>query len=179
MPDPKNSDRLVRLSQVEYFPKTFLQPCVVTASGTTSGRASLRGSTLIRDISEAHGESRSPAALMLANSEKVPGDMVGIPTMDRTDDSLDIDWKDKGKLAVIDLAKLLKFKKIEIPDGTNLVIDLYEDVDSEFGQVVGLKLTSCQFFPRRKGTPRKKKSDTPNGANTGGQPAPASGEQTP
>jgi hypothetical protein len=167
---PKKDDqRRVRLSQVEYYPKSFIQPCLVTAGGSTTSRASLRGSTLIRDVSEAQGESRSPAALMLLESEKVPGDMVGVPTMDRTEDDLAIEWKDKGKLAVVDLAKLLMLKKIEIPRGTNMVLDLYDDQDSAFGRVVGLKLTSFQFFPRRKGTPRKKKSDNPgSGEQTGG-----------
>lgn len=172
-PEPKKGDRRVLLSQVEYYPKTFIQPCLVTPGGNTSGRGSLRGSTLIRDVSETHGESRSPAALMLAESERVPGDMVGVPTMDRTADNLDIEWREKGKVAVVDLAKLLTFKKIEIPVGTNLVIDLYDDEDSEFGRVIGIKLTSCQFFPRRKGTPRKKKkSDNPDG-----KPEAGGGEQ--
>lgn len=167
--EPKKGDRRVRLSQVEYYPKSFIQPCLVAAGGSTVGRASHRGSTLIRDISETHGESRSPQALLLADSEKVPGDMVAVPTMERSPDNLDLDWKAKGKLAAVDLAKLLTLKKIEIPKGTNLVIDLYADEDSEFGRVIGLKLTSAQLYPRRKGTPRKKKSD--------GKTEPGSGEQ--
>jgi hypothetical protein len=61
----------------------------------------------------------------------------------------------------LNFVKLFAAKQIVIPDGTRMMIELYEENDPDFGPAVGMKLKSAAFVPKKKGTPRKKKSTAP------------------
>jgi hypothetical protein len=106
------------------------------------------GGELIGDVSEAHGRTRKPAGLDLYESQTQPGDLVGVPVVALTPDSLPMTWSERGRRGMVDMGKLLTERQTVIPADTRLVIELYPDKDAELGDVVGFKMKGAQFLPK-------------------------------
>lgn len=75
------------------------------------------------------------------------------------EDHLEVQWLKKGKLAKINLARLMSLKQVVIPDGTRMTIEIYPEHDPDYGPVIGMKLQGAPCVPKKKGKPRKKKAE--------------------
>ncbi|MDF2630943.1 MAG: hypothetical protein K0R39_4774 [Symbiobacteriaceae bacterium] len=146
---------------------------MVIAFDSYQGRCPFRASKLIGDTAEAHGETRTISYLMPVDSEKVEGNVSLVPTNEDSEDNLSVDWRESGKVAVVDMIRLLAHKSITIPDKSNMVIELFADTDSTYGKVIGMKFVGATFEPQKE-RPKKAAPKTGTGTqtNNGTQNAP-------
>ncbi|HWI65351.1 MAG TPA: hypothetical protein VNT75_26260 [Symbiobacteriaceae bacterium] len=149
------ANRRLPLGGITIQRRNYKDPYLIIPFDRYSGKATAKGSEIIARVGEAQGEGRKPAELFLAESEKQPGDIIGVPTSEQSDDNLKITWVEGGKVATVQVDKLLAYKKIVIPADSRMFISLYVDEDSTFGTVIGMKVNSADFEPIR----RKKGDD--------------------
>ncbi|HEY3365764.1 MAG TPA: hypothetical protein VGK74_11975 [Symbiobacteriaceae bacterium] len=140
--------RKLKLGAIKYYQKVYRGSHISVKAGRYMGRASAMGGELIGDVSEAHGRTRKPAGLDLYESQTQPGDLVGVPVVALTPDSLPMTWSERGRRGMVDMGKLLTERQTVIPADTRLVIELYPDKDAELGDVVGFKMKGAQFLPK-------------------------------
>lgn len=173
--------RRIRLSQVDAKPKNYRDCCMVIPFDSYQARCPHRASKLIGTVSKAHGETHTISSLMLLNHDQHEGDVILVPTTEESEDNLKVEWSEAGKQATIDVLKLLAYKKITIPEGSNMVVEMVAEDDKVFEKVIRLKLVDAQFEPKKEGTPRKKNPQTAPGTGTQTNPgtqANAGGQNT-
>lgn len=156
---PPENPRALKQNQVKFRPRGFKDARFVVPFKGYQGESTALGAELISEVSQAQGKQANPIYLYLVDHEKNVGDIAGIPTMEDSDSSLELAWEDKGSTAKANFAHVFALKRIEIPEGTKMIIELYEDVDSHYGPCVGMRLSSATFEPIKKGKPRAKKAD--------------------
>ncbi|HEY3367180.1 MAG TPA: hypothetical protein VGK74_19160 [Symbiobacteriaceae bacterium] len=154
--------RKLKLGRIKYYQKRYRGSNLSVDAGGYMAQASAMAGELIGDISEARLTSRKPVALEVYESQTQPGDLVGVPIMEATDDSLDITWADKGRRGKVGMGKLLTDRQTAIPEQSRMVIELYPDQDAALGNVVGMRMKGAQFLPKKKGKSRKKTDETKN-----------------
>jgi len=161
---PENDPRRIRLSEVGAKPKTFRESCMVVKHGSYQGRCPFRASKLIGDTAEYHGLTRTISYLMPLNSEKTPGDVLLVPTDEETDDNLPVEWANAGKEATVDMIQMLAHKKITIPEGSNMIIELYPETDPVYEKVIGMRFVGATFEAQKE-RPRKTGAQAGGGKN--------------
>lgn len=145
--NPNKEARVIRLGQVDYVPANVLESYLIIPWNRKGGTATLRGSELLADSSEHQGEGRSPTQCLFVNAKNNPKDVLAVLSNEKTDDTVKVEWRNQGQNAVIDMAKILTHLGTAIPKGTRMFIELYEDNDPDWGQVVGLRINSPEFRP--------------------------------
>lgn len=163
---PENDPRRIRLSKVDAKPKSYRQLCMVVRFGSYQGLCRFRASKLIGDTAEAHGETRTISYLMPFDSEKVPGDVLLLPTNEASEDNLKVDWKKSGKEATVDMIKLLAHKKTTIPENSNMVIELYAETDPVYNEVIGMRFVGATFEAQKERPKKAGKGTQPPGTGT-------------
>lgn len=153
--EQSGANRRLQLGGIVVQRRNYKDPYLIVPFDRYSGKATAKGSELMANVGEAQGEGRKPAELFLAESEKIPGDIIGVPTSEQSDHNLKVTWVEGGKVASVQVDKLLAYKKITIPANSRMFISLYVDQDSSFGTVIGMKVNSADFEPIR----RKKGDD--------------------
>lgn len=167
--NPENDPRRIRLSKVDAKPKSYRQLCMVVRFGSYQGLCPFRASKLIGDTAEAHGETRTISFLMPFDSEKVVGDVLLLPTNEDSPDNLKVEWRKSGKEAVVDMIKLLAYRKTTIPENSNMIIELYPEMDPIYEEVIGMKFVGATFEEQKE---RPKKSSPATQPGTGTQTTP-------
>lgn len=141
------SDRTVRLSEVEFVPKNYADANITVEERGYVAKASRNGSKLVSQTGVAQGTGAAPTHLQVVKSEKDPTEFVLVPTNDESADYIKLDWIDRGRFVRFHMGKLLKLKKMEIPKGTRLVANIFPETDSKYGNVVGILLNEVDYVP--------------------------------
>lgn len=153
--------RILKLSEVKFYPRNYSDAYVRVDSDGYTGESTVKGAELVDEVSLAQHNKAKPTDFLVADSAKNPGDVICVPMMGGGEDYIELTWISKGRAFKLNLAKLLTLKEILVPEGTRMVISLYQDDDPDYGPVVGMKLKGAAFEPKQKGKPRKKKGDNP------------------
>jgi hypothetical protein len=161
LPAPAQASRLLKLGEVKYVPRNLVGAVTTVDYTGNTGIVRALGVEAIDDVSRGHNIQEKAPFLFFADHKTNPDDVIAVPSLVETPDTIPIDWLEKGHVAKLNFAKLFTMKKISIPAGTRMVIDLYEETDPDYGPCVGMKLMAAQFVPKKKGAPRKKKQSTP------------------
>jgi hypothetical protein len=147
-PNPTPNDRLVRLSEVEFLPRHYKDASLTVDEDSWMAKSTRSGGRLISQTGEARGQTAAPSHLQVVKSEKDPSEYVLAPTNEESDDHIEVTWYDHGRFVRFHAGKLLQLKKIEIPEGTRMVVSLFPDTDSIYGQVVGIRLSVPKFVAK-------------------------------
>lgn len=103
------------------------------------------------EISEASGArnlaSPTPPALEIHASEESGNVLYGVPTMEKSDSHLLLDWEEKGRRVKTNMIHLLQAKKLQIPADTRMVIRVEHVKHATLGPCVKLSWTSQCFVP--------------------------------
>ena len=162
------SDRTVRLSQIDFTPRNYLDANVTVDGRGWTAKTSWNGGKLISQTGLAQGTGPAPTHLRVVKSEKNPGEYVLVPTNEASSDYIAVEWYNKGRFARFHFGKLLALKKMQIPKGTRMVATLFPETDSEFGNVVGILLNNVEYAGTK--TQTKGKADVNPTAESNTEP---------
>lgn len=145
---PNKEDRILKLSQVKApDPVNVLESFLIIPWNRKTATSTAKTAKLFADTGEANNEGRSPTWLLLADSKTHPPDLIGVVSNRESADALEMIWTDQGNTVAVKAKKLLALRGITIPRGTRMFISVYEDVDPDFGKVVGIRINSATFQP--------------------------------
>lgn len=143
-------NRVLKLGKVIHYQKNFKHAAIVVSGDGYMGEARAKAAKVISDCSRAQHIQEKAAYLMVVDAVDNPDDVLAVPTMAESADHVRLEWVRNGRQVRMNLGELLTLKEIAIPDGTNMVIDLYEHTDPEFGPCLGLRLKGARFEPVEK-----------------------------
>lgn len=112
------------------------------ARSTTLGAQEVSEAAVARNL-----ESPTPPALALHASEEAGNVLYGVPTMEKSDSHLLLEWEDKGRKVRTNMMHLLQAKRIQIPANTRMIIKIEHVKHAKLGPCVKLSWDSQCFVP--------------------------------